>query len=203
MCGFNSKVLYYLYKYFVWLLNRVKLKQATQRLSSPKPGMFGTASHTGQHRIQWKGKTVLLLLTFPIIDSARLPDNCWEPRQCCYRWSVTVYCLFNEIIGVLLGVYRPTVFTTDKLKLSIQCSLTLRHNRISLKCRLKWYVFTAFNLFEICNIDILFFQVCWESHPSIHRACERRVWSASETTRLVHFWCFQGPPRRNTSQITA
>ena len=34
-----------------------------------------------------------------------------------------IYCLFNEIIGVLLlnvlinGVYRHTVFTTDKLKL--------------------------------------------------------------------------------------
>jgi len=44
-----------------------------------------------------------------------------------------IYCLFNEIIGVLLlnvlinGVYRHTVFTTDKLKLLIQRSLTSGH----------------------------------------------------------------------------
>jgi len=51
------------------------------------------------------------------------------------------YCMFNKIIGVLLvnvlikGVYRRTVFTTDKLKLLIQRSFTPGHLRTSLKSR--------------------------------------------------------------------
>ena len=45
---------------------------------------------------------ISVLLTFPVVDSALLPDKCWEPCQCCYSWSAIVYCLFDEIIRVLL-----------------------------------------------------------------------------------------------------